>query len=44
MVDGIGSTCLRHRDLRTYRDPRHALELIFRLARLVIGISLVMLG
>ena len=43
-IDAVGSVCLRYRNLKSYRNPRHALELTFRLVRLVIGVSLVMLG
>ena len=44
IVDATGSICLRHRNLKAYMNSRQVLELSFRLMRLAIGITLVMIG
>ena len=44
IVDATGSICFRHKDLKAYMNSRQVLELSFRLVRLAIGVSLVILG
>lgn len=44
IVDGTGSICLRHEDLKKYYEPRQALELVYRVTRVCWGLGLVFFG
>ena len=42
LMDGVGSLSLRHRSWKQYRSLRGAFETTWRVARVIIGITLVM--